>query len=197
MTPVLITAPTVPLVSLDDAKRHLRVDHSDDDVLITGLVAAVAAKLDPALGGVLGRALRPATWELRFPHFPCGKIELPYPPCTAIASIEYDGFDGITRTLAEFIHYRVFLRPLDRSFVTPIYGGSWPSARGDYESVRIRYTAGYAIAGSEDSLPAAIKEWVLLQIGTLYEHRETVVTAPAAVLPADVDTLILPFRVFG
>src|SRR5690606_35307910 len=77
---VLITAPTAAVVTMGEAKRHLRVDHDDDDALIGGMIAGVVEHLDPAGKGWLGRALQPQTWELRLDAFPCGPITLPYPP---------------------------------------------------------------------------------------------------------------------
>ena len=59
----LVTAATEPILTLEEAKLHLRVDHDDDDDLIEALVAAVTARLD-GRDGILGRCLRAQTWEL-------------------------------------------------------------------------------------------------------------------------------------
>lgn len=58
----LVAGPSLPVVSLDEAKAHLRVSHDDEDDLIRGLIAAATAYLD-GLDGVLGRALSPQTWR--------------------------------------------------------------------------------------------------------------------------------------
>ena len=56
LSPVRTVAPTSTPVSLDEAKIHCRVDHTDEDDLITGLIAAATENLD-GCGGILGRAL--------------------------------------------------------------------------------------------------------------------------------------------
>jgi uncharacterized phiE125 gp8 family phage protein len=198
--PVLITAPTVPAVSLDDAKRHLRVDHDDDDGLIAGLVDSAAGNLDSASPGWLGRALRPQTWELRLDAFPCGPIVLPHPPLISVESIKYDDGDGVEQDLVVDVGYRVFAGGAWKSRIEPVYGGSWPWARCDHESVRIRYIAGYAPADGDtpDALPPPIRAAVLLMVGDLYAHRESVAAGGLARIPvsATVDALLTPLRVY-
>jgi hypothetical protein len=67
-----INPPTEPVLTLADAKPHLRVDHNDDDSLITALIAAATARLD-GRDGILGRWLRQQTWEL----FPARQLPAP------------------------------------------------------------------------------------------------------------------------
>lgn len=72
-----ISRPTADVVSLLEAKLHLRVDGDDEDDLIQGLIDAAVSYLDGA-DGVLGRALAPQDWEVVF----CGDTagELPLVP---------------------------------------------------------------------------------------------------------------------
>jgi uncharacterized phiE125 gp8 family phage protein len=182
----LITAPTDDVVTLAEAKRQLRITNDDSDEMITALIAAAVAQLDPAGGGWLGRALRPQTWELRSDSFPCWyagcgydrnfrrqfTFELPYPPLMSVDSVKYDDDDGVEQTLTEGVGYRVIgLGSINRTSIAPIYNGSWPpSARRDAESVRVRFTAGYPVAadGAPDSLPGPIKQAALLMVRHLY-----------------------------
>jgi uncharacterized phiE125 gp8 family phage protein len=198
--PVLVTAPTLPVVTLEEAKRHLRVDHDDDDALISGMIAAATNHLDPAGNGWLGRALRPQTWEMRLDNFPCGPIQLPYPPLISVESVKYDDSDGVERTATFGTDYRVFQGGDWKSRLEPVYGGSWPWARCDHETVRVRYTAGYAPADGDtpDALPATIKAAILLMVGDLYAFRETVATGGPAKVPVSttVDALLSPLRVY-
>ena len=101
--PVLITPPSAPLLTLDEAKASLAVMHDDDNALIVSMVAALNGEIDPARGGWLGRALRPATWELRLPGFVRDEIVLPHPPCASVASVKYDDAAGVEQTLQDVV----------------------------------------------------------------------------------------------
>lgn len=60
---IRVTAPTVPVIDLDEAKAHLRVLHDDDDLLIQGLIDAAVSWMD-GWDGVLGRCIMPQTWRM-------------------------------------------------------------------------------------------------------------------------------------
>lgn len=179
----LIEGPTDDVVSLATAKAHLKVTDSDQDELIQLMIDAAVAQLDPSKGGWLGRALRPQTWEVRCDGFhgyysDCGyernfrmvyAIELPYPPLLTVDSVKYDDGNGVEQTLTEGTGFRVIgLGVNGKSYVAPVYNGSWPtSVRYDVESVRVRFTSGYELATVE-TMPAAIRQAVLLMVKHLY-----------------------------
>lgn len=71
----LISEPTDPVISLAEAKLHLRVDGDDEDILIQGLIDAAVTYLDGA-DGVLGRALSPQEWEVTFSGSKAGDLPL-------------------------------------------------------------------------------------------------------------------------
>lgn len=84
MTPTLITPPASMPVTLLDVKEHLRVDHDEEDALISGLISAAVAHLD-GRAGVLGRCIMPQTWRV---SAEAGDVVLPFPDVTA-ASVDY------------------------------------------------------------------------------------------------------------
>lgn len=189
---ILITAPTVPVVSLAEAKTHLEValDTSDKDAQIAALVAASAGQIDAAYGGWLERALRPQTWELRRSSFDDddydddGNVELPYPPLITVDSVKYDDADGVEQTLVLNTGYRILdLGGRWKQSIAPIYDGSWPTARSDGSSVRIRFTSGYPLT-PVDLMPPLIKSWVLLNVGYLFKEREAEQPLPRETLDA-------------
>lgn len=184
----LITPPTDAVVSVDDAREQLNLPSTIADATIEAMIGAAVNLIDPAGGGWLGRALRPQTWELRSPTFPCAytgsgydrnyrhsyESELPYPPLLFVDSVKYDDGDGVEQTLVEGTDYRVFGAGAakDKGRIAPVHGRSWPSSvRCDPESVRIRFTCGYEI-GSVDSLPAPIRQAVLLMMRNLLALSE-------------------------
>jgi len=209
----LIQPPSDDVITLEEAKAHLRVDHSDDDELIERLIKGTVNLLDPAGGGWLGRALRPQVWRLSGDGFPTGyagsgygrnfrrydEIELPYPPLIAVDSFVYDDANGVEQELIEGTHFRVIPSgPKNKARVLPIYNGAWPSSvRGDVESVRIEFSAGYPVASGDDpeSLPEPIRVWLLMKLGTLYEHRDEMSAPQSAALPPWIENQIETFRI--
>lgn len=168
----LITPPTQDVVTLIEAKAALRITSSDYDIAIQQMINAAVSSIDPAGGGWLGRALRPQTWEVRFPYF--GEtVELPYPPLISVDSFKYYTGNGADMTLVENTDYRVFgVGHKSKSKVVTPYNTSWPSdVRADYESVRIRFTSGYD-KGPPDLLPPVIKQAVILGVRELYSVAE-------------------------
>lgn len=204
---VLISPPTAPVLTLDEAKRHLRVDHDDDNDLIQSMIDTVVGQIDPAAGGWLGRALRPQTWELRlssfhdhdcrYTEFGGSAILLPYPPLIEVVSVIYRNAGGADVPLIEDAGFRVLGEGGRRQAIAPLYGQGWPAVRCDHEAVRIRFTAGYPAPVKEDgdapavleTMPAPIRGWLKLQLGALYEVRESFIIgarAQVAELPSSV-----------
>jgi len=60
--------------------------------------------------------------------------------------------------------------------------------------VRIRFIAGYGDAGSD--VDASIRAAILLHLGSLYAHRETVIVGQTSVqLPWGAEQLLRPHRI--
>ncbi|WP_103728924.1 head-tail connector protein [Novosphingobium sp. HII-3] len=190
MRPIVVTPPE-PVVTLEEAKAHLRVRHSAEDDLILSYIDAATGTIDGP-DGWLGRALGRQTLEIRYPAFgTCGWIALPYPPAVEVESIQYVDAAGEAATLDPDQY------ELSGAMIRPVWPHSFPAAawRGAAgETVRIRWTAGY------DTLPAPIRAAILLMVGDLYAFRETaVVGATSADVPMSltVQRLLSPFRVFS
>lgn len=190
MSVVVITPPATPVVSVEEAKAHLRA--TDDDAYIASLVAAATCTIDgPA--GWLGRALVTQTLEWRGDDFRCREIALPYPPISVVVNVKYDDANGAEQTVPSG-DYRLVGQPNQPRLVLA-HGASWPSIRWHSEAVRIRYTAGY---GAADDVPAPIKHAILLMVGHFYANREEVVIGSTAVeVPLAARSLLSPFRIFG
>lgn len=182
----LITAPTAEVVTLAEAKRHLRQSGNDYDDLIRALISSAVAQIDPASNGWLGRAIRPQTWELRYPGFPYdvygsgysrnyriyNRIELSYPPTISVDSVRYYDGDGVDTTMVVDTDYRVLGGGNQKTYIAPVYNETWPSnVRCDDESVRVRFTCGYESTPA-DNLPPQIKQAVLLAVRDLWSLGE-------------------------
>lgn len=180
----IITAPSTEPVSLVEAKAHLRVDHADEDALISSFISAAREECEH----LLERAIAEQTLELSIDEFPVDGIKLPRPPVMSITSVTYVDEDGTAQTMASGDYY------LDDAqapaWLLPAYGLDWPAARAEANAVKVRYVAGYA------DCPELIRAWILLRIGTLYANREADSDKPAQPSPF-VDRLLDRYRVWG
>lgn len=188
----LVTPPAAPVVSLPDAKSHLRVLHDDDDAYIEGLIAAAEGLLDGA-DGWLGRALSEQTWELSLDRFPCsdvhgraGRVHIPLAPLLSVETVAYLGSDGASGSIGS---YRAFgIGSTQPGYLMPAVGSSWPSTLCEPEAVTITFKAGYA------DLPVGIKHAILLMIGHWYENREDVGDGKLVEIPLGSKALLMPHR---
>lgn len=192
MSVVVITPPGEPVVSIEDAKAHLRVDFDDDNDYIEGLVAAATGMLDgPA--GWLGRALVTQTLEWRGDDFGNCDIRLPFPPIAEVLSVAYDDESGAEQTIPD-TDYRLVGQP-NMPRLALAYGASWPPVRWQSESVRVQYDAGY---GSAEDVPAPIKQAILLMVGHWYANREAVTIGQIATeVPLAARSLLFPYQILA
>lgn len=162
----LVTAPAIEPISLADAKRHLRVDFDDDDVLIAMLLAAARQNAE----SYMGRALVSQVWDFYLDDFPRdgSPIKLMPAPVIEVQGVFY-GDDSPEPEMAASGYILDTAAAPARLTLVP--GGSWPSLTPSTNAVRIRFRAGYA----DGRVPDDIKAGILLNLGSLYANRETVV----------------------
>lgn len=186
----LVTPPTVEPITLDEAKLHLRVSHTDEDALIAGWTAAAREEAER----FQGRAYLTQTWRLVLDSWPPGRvIRLPRPPLARVVSIAYTDAVGVDHTLDPSLYVvdaysepgRIVLRD----------GALWPSDElAPAAGIRIEFEAGYV---SQNEVPGTVKAAILLLVAHMYEFREPVVvgkTVSPLVLSAE--RLLGPDRVF-
>lgn len=184
MRVVVVTA-AEPVLSLDEVKQHLVVEHNEDDALIFGMAEAATAHIDGP-DGWLGRSLGEQVLDayLEAPTFD-RVLCLPYPPVVSVTSIEARRDDGWQLVAADQYDVR-------GAEVWRMRSGHWPPWIDDPEAVRVRYKAGYA------TLPAPIRAALLLMVGDLYHNRETtrIDGATPVQMSLTVERLLAPFRVW-
>lgn len=183
----IITKPASEPIDLATAKAHLRVDVTDDDTLITGLIAAARQGAEH----LTGRALMQQTWELALDEFE-DSISLVKAPYVSISSFKYTDTNGVEQTLTSSDYIVNDYKEPAR--ISPAYGTSWPSTRDQENAVRIRFVAGYADAAS---VPQEIKQWMLLRIGVMYENREAVNVGNIVTEIPYVDRLLDAYRIWS
>ncbi len=190
LKPELSAAPASDLISLEEAKRHVRRDDDDDDALITSLIAVVMSRID-GFDGILNRALINQTWIERAADFPASDVlALDVAPVQAITSIKYYDSDNVLQTF-DSANYS-FHNRTGVGYVKLGNESAWPETYDRDDAIEITYVAGYGADASD--VPAAIKHAGLLLIGEYYENREEVLTGTIATrLPDGVMTLLRPF----
>jgi len=181
----LVTPASATIVSLAEAKAHLRVFHDDEDTYINGLIAAAQDWLAGEKNW-LGRSVCEQDWELTLSAFPVGKISLPKPPLVAVTAVLYTPPGGSEVHLATYREFDAGVA--DGGYILPAIGEAWPTTSGEPNSVRIQFTAGF------ETVPASIKNAALLLIGHWFEHREAAAETKITDLPMAVDALLMPYR---
>jgi uncharacterized phiE125 gp8 family phage protein len=188
----VITPPATLPLTLAEAKAHLRVDHDDEDALISTYLAAATKHAEE----FTGRAFITQTLELVLDEFK-PQIFIPRPPLQYVMSVLYaDEPSGAEQLLTENTDYVVDTAN-EPGWVVAV-GGEWPPTRDVVNAVRIRYVAGYISGDSPPvaSVPEDIKAAILLMTGSLYSHRESVVVGTiAGQLPWNAEQLLRPKRV--
>jgi len=161
--------PSVEPVTLAEAKAHLRVDASDDDAYILGLITTAREWCEE----YLDRTLVSTQWVMRLDKFPDDgtmDVELPRPPVvssgTATAvSVTYTAENGGTQSWSS-ASYRVD-RASTPGVVRTLYGQTWPPHLQDDNAVTVTWWGGYGPSGS--SVPAAIRHAILMLVGHWYD----------------------------
>ena len=189
----LITAPAAEPLSLEEAKAHLRVDHTTDDSLIAIFLQAARQDCEEWTQ----RAFITQTWEVVIDEFPENEILIPRPPLQSVTSVKYDDGAGVEVTLSA-TEYTVDTAS-EPGWIVPTLSG-WPATFDGINAVRVQYVAGYATSGNSpdnlaDNVPGPIKAAILLRLGQLYEHREDVIAGKTALaLPNGTQFLLRPYR---
>lgn len=160
------SAPSGAVVTLADAKLHLRVDHTDEDSYIEALIEAAASEIDSPRGW-LGRSLLTKTLRLTLDSFPPYTVYLPGPPVQSISSVQYRDTDGTLQTIAA-ADYESDLTA-EPALLWPAKDKTWPSVGHGPDVFRVEYEAGY---GTEADIPRIIKQWILCRVGDMYRDRE-------------------------
>lgn len=182
---VLVTPPAEEPITLQEAKEHLRLEHSLDDGYVSALIQAARQYVEE----VCWRGLVTQTWELILDGFPeCGRVELPRGNLASVESVSYVDPAGAQQMLAASEYVADSASVPGR--IVLAHGRAWPSTRCQWDAVRVRYTVGWVPA----DVPRPVKQALLLLVSQMYEHRTPEVFGALSKVDFAVDALIAPYR---
>ncbi|MBV9558135.1 MAG: phage head-tail connector protein [Pseudolabrys sp.] len=184
MSAILLTPPASEPLSLAEAKAWLRVEHDDDDDVITALIAAARLHVE----ALTRRALITQSWRLVLDGWPVtGRIDMtPAPLRTLNAARVYDA-GGVTHSVDT------------QAFVVDPAGAAlsfapWSVAQPGRVAagIELDVTAGY---GDAEDVPEPLRQAIRLLLAHWYENRGLVTSGPnVAALPATAAALLAPYR---
>lgn len=144
-----LSDPVTEPVSLAEAKAHLRVDVTDDDALITAIISAARDSAEM----YCNRPWAAASFVETFDSLVGTEIQLTATGVTAVSKVEYLDAAGAAQSITTGI-------TLDALSGLVTLASAVSGTR-----VKVYYSAGPA------TVPASIKQALLLKIGDMYENR--------------------------
>jgi uncharacterized phiE125 gp8 family phage protein len=172
------------IVTLEEVKGHLRVEHSDEDAYITTLIKVATEYCE----NFIGRFIKQRIVEIILDTFPSKVLKLPITPILDVNSIHYTN----SKEEEIYIEPSNYVKILETQPPIIVHKDKWPKDVIDIPGkVRIEVKAGY------ETVPQSIKQAVLLLCGHFYENREAVSKkGEFKELPFSVSALLYPYKVF-
>lgn len=194
-------------LEVKDVKDYLRLDENEDEIYVRTLIASATSYAQETLNrSLVNRSIVLAldgAGEIELPlqegmydgaDIPRmnDKIKLPFGNVQSITSIKYyDKHDN--EYIFEPSNYyldnfsspaRVILRD----------GATWPSSLRDANGLQIEYVSGYG--NNPKQVPEQIRVAMLQYIAFLYEHRGDFERFPPPAMPAAINVLLQPYKVY-
>lgn len=187
MAIVMTSAPALEPVTLSEAKDHLRLDGSAEDVLVQSLILTSRLHVEAALG----LALISQGWRLTLDRVPeTDTLMLPLRPVAAITAIRIFAADG-SDSVMPADDYALDGSPLDPRLVRR--AAAWPIPGRARSGIAIDLTAGYG--PDADDVPEPIRHAIRLLVAHWYEHRDPFeVGSAGARIPAFISEMLMPYR---
>jgi uncharacterized phiE125 gp8 family phage protein len=190
MPSILLAGPAAEPITLTQAKQFLRVEHDDDDDVITALIAGARIHVETQAR----RALITQSWRLVRDVWPAtGRLALLPVPVKTLDALRVYRSDGTTLALdlAGFTLDKSDA-PARLSFVH----GAPPAPERPIAGIEIDITCGYGDAGPD--VPEPLRQAIRILVAHWYENRGIIgASDEVAVLPQSASALIAPYRVLS
>ncbi|HVV63289.1 MAG TPA: head-tail connector protein [Pseudolabrys sp.] len=187
MPSILLTAPAVEPLSLDEAKAFLRVDTTDEDGVIGALIAGSRIHIEAQTR----RALITQSWRLSLDSWPVdGRLPVrPAPLQTLDAARIYDE-SGATHA----IDTQAFVLDLGSSALA-FAPWALPAPGRVVSGIELDVTVGYGDAATD--VPEPLRQALRLLVAHWYENRGLVASGSVSALPVNIAALIAPYRMLS
>jgi hypothetical protein len=177
----LVTAPATEPVSLADVKTFLRIDGTNDDAILTMLIASARRSAEE----YTKRAFITQTWKLVMDRFaevdidpPAGYYNAPTPflvngtqsiqlsrqPIQSITSVKTTNTGNAQTT----VNTNVYTLDIATGRILLNEGYSWPSDLRARSSVEITFVAGY---GATAAVPDPLKQGIMQHVAASYTNK--------------------------
>lgn len=183
MAAILIEPPATEPITLAEAKAFLRVEHDDDDNLVSALIVGARREVEAAIR----RVLITQTWRIVLDRWPSSaRIVSPVNPLASLVAARVKAADGAPAELdpASFT--------LDTASVPGVIAferANVAEPGRTLAGIELDVVAGY---GTAAAVPEPLRQATQLLIARYYEHRDRIETDE---LPATVAALLAPYRV--
>lgn len=170
------------MITIAEAKQHLRVDHAHEDDLIQGLILAAYMSAERQTR----RSLVQQDLTIVIDSLPRGAIELSFAPVQELLSFDYTSPEGVPLSIP------VEDMRLDTRRLYPLLipkSGEWPEVIKEPECVSFTIRTGYP------KTPPDIRQAILLLIGHFYLNREAILIGKGQTLPMGADMLLKPYLI--
>ena len=186
MTPILLSGPTEEPVSIAQARQWLKIDTSDEDDLIGGLITSARLMIE----ATTRRMLMTQSWRLLLDQWPRGIVyQLPLAPVLSVNGVRLIDALGNPHPLPELLYW------LQASSEKPrlIFNTAPPSPERAAGGIEIDVTVGYG--PRRDDVPAPLRQAICMLTAAWFEDRgDTLSDASREPLPPRVAALVMPYR---
>ena len=187
MPAYLVTAPAAEPLSLADAKAFLRVEHGDDDAVITSLVSAARNHVE----ALTRCALITQTWRLVLDRWPDGgRIAPRIGPLRSLVAVRVFNAAGE----ANDVDPEIFaIDAAAGALAAPAW--SLPVPRRSVAGIELDIEVGY---GAPSDVPQRLLHAIRILVAHWYENRGLIaIGSSVAMMPASVNAMIASHRVLS
>jgi len=165
----IIHPPNVDVISLEELKRHLRVESAFEDEYLLGLIKVATEYVESYIGKVLiGRTNQLlASFGGGVGIAGCGyDVELPQPPLLEVVSVCKVSANGKKSSLGDY-----FVKSSNQRAIISLMPGFSLDYFRDGMRLEVVYRCGFGDYPKQ--IPAAIRQAVLIKAADFYESRNS------------------------